>query len=98
MTNIVTMLNGHWPQWYGTLGMQFIYIYIRHGNCQIGVGGSHKAAENNARVVRESPDLVGVFDIEDAINELRVAGYHVKSIIVPEHVEEVDYAPITKET
>lgn len=89
MTNEITMLDGHWPQWYGKLGMQFVYIRIRHGACLIGTGRSHPEAESKARVFRNSASLDGVSDMEDAIKELERAGYKVKSIVVPEHVKEL---------
>lgn len=89
MTNEVKMLAGYWPEWYGNLGMHFIYIRIRHGQCWIGTGRSHPEAESKANVVRNSASLAGVSDIEDAIKELERAGYKVKSIVVPEHVKEL---------
>lgn len=90
MTRDVTLLGGHWPQWYGNLGMQFIYVRIRYGDCSIGVGGSHQDAMNKSELVRSDPDMVGVLDIKDAIRELKKQGYRVRSIIVPEHVEEIE--------
>ena len=95
MTNIVTMLGGHWPQWYGQLGMEFVYIRIRYGECYIGVGRDHNQAENKSVLVKEDASMEGVTDITDAIEQLRLNGFHIKSIIIPEHVEEVDYPPLT---
>ena len=90
----VTLLKGWWPNWYGNLGKQFIYVRIRYGQCSIGVGRSHSDAETKASVVREDESLEGVTDIDDAIEELRKQGYLVKSIVVPEHVKELVNAPL----
>ena len=85
----VTLLKGSWPEWYGNIGMKFIYIRIRYGTVSIGIGGSHVHAMNQSRVVREDPTCAGVTDMQDAIRELERAGYKVRSIVVPEHVEEL---------
>ena len=84
----VTLLKGSWPQWYGNYGMQFVYVRIRHGECQIGVGNSHSEAESNAEVVAHDSEWEGVTEIHDAIGALRAQGFKVKSYIIPEHVVE----------
>jgi len=90
MMKVVTNLGGHWPQWFGCLDKQFVYVRIRHGEHSIGVGRSWMAAMNNAMVVGHSSETMGVSDIHNAIDVLRSNGYLVKSIIVPEHIEELE--------
>jgi hypothetical protein len=89
MMKEVTLLKGSWPQWFGNLGMQFVYIRIRYGQCSIGEGRSHPEAMDKAVVVYESDDLMGVTDIGDAVALLHKHGYKVRTIVVPEHVEEL---------
>jgi hypothetical protein len=86
----VVELDGAWPEWFGKIGMRFIYIRIRHGDCTIGVGSSHNEAFERASTVEEAnPDLVGVTEVDDAVWMLRKHGYRVESIVVPAHVERV---------
>lgn len=70
--------------------MKFVYVRIRHGEASVGVGSSHYEAAHKAEVVKVSEDFAGVTDIEDAIHVLHEFGYKVKSIVVPEHVRELE--------
>jgi hypothetical protein len=85
----VTLLKGSWPEWFGNIGMRFIYVRIRGCMGWIGVGGSHNDAMNRAEVVKECPEYYGVLEDLDAISLLRENGYRVKSVVVLEHVEEL---------
>lgn len=88
-TKTITNLSGHWPQWQGDIGMQFVHIRIRYGHCYIGVGNSHAEAQSKSKLFKESESLCGVTDMEDAVRMLREAGFKVETIVVPEHVETV---------
>ena len=86
----VTELRDDWPQFYGKIGMRFIFLRIRHGSAWIGTGGSYAEAECKADLVTLEDSLAGVSGIDDAIRVLKKNGYRVKSIVVPEHIEELE--------
>lgn len=85
----VTLLKGTWPEWFGNVGMRFVYVRIRNGQVLIGLGSSHTEAFEKAVMVFEDERYTGVTEIWDAIASLRREGFQVRSMVVPEHVEEI---------
>lgn len=93
-TKTIIALEGSWPEWVGNLGMKFVYIRIRYGQCRIGVGADHNQARGAAEIFKEdAQNLSGVVGMEEAVNMLRAAGYTVESIVVPSHIEPVPDNP-----
>src|ERR1035437_3909167 len=86
-TKTVTNLEGHWPQWYGMLGMQFVYVRVRYGQSYIGVGNSRLEAERKSELFREDESLCGVAGMREAVEELSRAGFTVESVVVPSHLQ-----------
>ena len=44
---VVTELHGFWPEWYGRVGAEFLYLRIRWGDVQIGRGATEELAIEN---------------------------------------------------